>query len=135
MGTWGLFGKDICCNNFLLVEKCKSFCNMLDENVSIVEANLWILNKVEKLLNRAKQIVYDNSVVFVGTNATLYIEQRRKFCYDITHHYQGTLDLLVSIRKTFPSTGDGMIAIQNTIEAEGNEDPYIESHPVPNFWP
>jgi len=41
--TWEMFERDICSNDLLLIEKCKSFCRKLEENIDITEANLWVL--------------------------------------------------------------------------------------------
>jgi len=135
--TWEMFERDICCNDLLLIEKCKSFCSKLEENIDITEANLWILNKIKNLQNQAKQIINDNPLVFSGANTMVLIEQRMNFGNEIARHYREMKDILVLIRKTFPENESTMRAIENdNIEGnESSEDEYIENRPVPNFWP
>jgi len=135
--TWDMFERDICYNDLLLIETCKNFCSKLEENIDVIEANLWILNRIKNLQNKAKQIINDNPLVFSGTNIIERIEQRIDFGHEIARHYREMKDILVLVRKTFPKNESTMLAIENNnIEGnESSEDEYIENRPVPNFWP
>jgi len=135
--TWDKFEKDICYGDILLAEKCKNFCSKLDENIDVIEANLWILSRIKSLQSKVKEIINDNSLVFSGTEIMDYIEQRIEFCHGIARHYKEIKHILVVIRKTFPKTENTLWTTENDI-IEGNEsseDEYIENRPIPNFWP